>query len=138
MAYGTEFLSNTPRFKVYKRLRTENVQISACPMHDTLDLTEVLKELHGQGYQLADAAFAAMPKEAIHSTDWRLDSLHRIRPEGGHSNHKVLIIAVSSRQKNLKLVFVEVLFPDSDFEPITLLRRLFPIRQPASRAAVRG
>lgn len=88
-------------------------------------LSETLKNLMSSGYHLADAHIAALPDESLQSDDWRLDSVEQIRQEQG----KALVIAVSSVSRRMKLIFVEVLFPQSDFSLMTLLRRLFPMRQ---------
>ncbi len=90
-------------------------------------LSETLKNLMSSGYRLADAQIAALPDKSIQSDDWRLDSVEQIRQEQG----KALVIAVSSVQKCMKLIFVEVLLPQSDFSLMTLVRRLFPMRQRA-------
>jgi hypothetical protein len=87
-------------------------------------LPETLKDLFSNGYRLADNHIATLPDESIQSDDWRLDSVERIRQEQGGA----LVIAVSSVQRCMKLVFVEVLLPQHDFSPIQLLRRLFPMR----------
>lgn len=93
-------------------------------------LSDTLKNLMSSGYRLADAQIAALPDESLQSHDWRLDSVEQIRQEHG----KALVIAVSSVQRCMKLIFVEVLMPHSDFSPMTLLRRLFPMRQKANLA----
>lgn len=91
-------------------------------------LGEVLQQLSAAGYQFADARIAAMPDESIQASDWRLDALHRVI-SGVDQDQKVLVIAVSSRQRKLKLLFVEVVDPHTDFSPMTLMRRLFPAKR---------
>lgn len=95
-------------------------------------LAQVLQQLHLKGYQLADNHVAALPDEALQSVDWRLDEMHRVRQEGNNEN-LALAIAVSSLQRRMKLVFVEVLISEHNFSPMTLLRRLFPLRQRGAR-----
>ncbi|MBX2890155.1 MAG: hypothetical protein KF734_04460 [Saprospiraceae bacterium] len=84
-------------------------------------LSETIQNLTSKGYQLADTHIDT----SIHSEDWRLDSVEKIH----HNKGNALVIAVSSVQRCLKLVFVEVIFSPRDFSPMTLLRRLFPMRQ---------
>ena len=84
-------------------------------------LSDTLKNLMSSGYRLADDQI----DESLKSDDWRLDSVEQIRQEQG----KTLVIAVSSVQRCMKLIFVEVLLPQTDFSLMTLLRRLFPMRQ---------
>jgi hypothetical protein len=103
-------------------------------MQITASLAEILQQLHAQGYSLADSYLTTLPKESIEANDWRLDMLHQIRYDLS-TNYKVLVIGVSSVQRHLKLVFVEVLSPNTDFSPITLLRKLFPTRK-ASRLSL--
>lgn len=74
---------------------------------------------------MADAKIAAMPSESIQSEDWKLDVARQVRHEQ-YPNHKVLVIAVSSRRRDMKLLFVEVVFPGVEFSPLQLLKRLFP------------
>ena len=95
-------------------------------------LSETLKNLMSSGYRLADAQIAALPDESLQSDDWRLDSVEQIRQEQG----KALVIAVSSVSRRMKLIFVEVLLPQSDFSLMNLLRRLFPMRQRANLSLV--
>ena len=89
-------------------------------------LSEALKNLISSGYRLADTQL----DESIQSDDWRLDSVEKIRQEQGNA----LVIAVSSVQRCMKLIFVESLVPQSNFSLMNLLRRLFPMRQPAGLA----
>lgn len=91
-------------------------------------LSETLKKLISSGYRLADAQIAALPDESLHSDDWRLDAVEQIR----QGQEKALVIAVSSVRRCMKLIFVEVLLPQNDFSLMTLLRRLFPMRQKAN------
>jgi hypothetical protein len=98
---------------------------------ETTSLTEVLHQLNDQGYRLADADIAAMPSESIQSNDWRLDQAYRLphSTDTETDTNSVYVIAVSSTKRLLKLIFVEVRFPQDDFSPLTLLRRLFPRRR---------
>jgi hypothetical protein len=91
-------------------------------------LSETLKNLISSGYSLADAEIAALPDESLQSDDWRLDKVEQIWQEQG----KALVIAVSSVSRCMKLIFVEVLLPQSDFSLMTLLRRLFPMQPKTS------
>jgi len=84
-------------------------------------LSETLQNLTSKGYRLADVQI----DESLQSNDWRLDSVEQVSQEQG----KTLVIAVSSASRKMKLVFVEVLSSISDFSPLTLLRRLFPMQQ---------
>ena len=86
-------------------------------------LSDTLRNLMSSGYRLADDQI----DESLQSDDWRLDSVEQIRQEQG----KTLVIAVSSVRRCMKLIFVEVLLPQRDFSLMTLLRRLFPMRQRA-------
>ncbi len=95
--------------------------------HSTITLPEILQTMASKGYQFADAQFAAMPPESVHSDDWRLDSLQQIYQDI-KNQVKALVIAVSSEKRHMKLVFVEITSPQSDFSPINLLRRLFPLQ----------
>ncbi|MBK7938098.1 MAG: hypothetical protein IPJ82_13835 [Lewinellaceae bacterium] len=90
-------------------------------------LSETLQNLTTLGYRLADDQMAEFPEESLQSDDWRLDSVEQVLQEQG----KTLVIAVSSARRHLKLVFVEILSSVSDFSPITLLRRLFPMQNRA-------
>ncbi|MCB0527005.1 MAG: hypothetical protein R2791_14570 [Saprospiraceae bacterium] len=91
-------------------------------------LSEILQNLNEQGYLLAEEQLANFPEENLRSDDWRLDSVEEVLQESG----KALVIAVSSASRHLKLIFVEALSSLSDFSPITLLRRLFPMRPRAN------
>lgn len=91
-------------------------------------LPEILQNMTLKGYQFADAQFAALPPESIYSDDWRLDSIQQIYQDF-KKQVKALVIAVSSEKRHMKLVFVEISSPQSDFSPIQLLRRLFPLQQ---------
>lgn len=86
-------------------------------------LSETLQNLTSKGYQIADNTIA--PHESIQSGDWRLDSVEQIHQTDKRGS-RALVIAVSSASRHLKLVFVEVLLPKVQFDPMTLLRRLFP------------
>lgn len=97
-------------------------------MKKSTSISEALQHLISNGYQLAESQMSSLPEEAILSDDWRLDSVHQI-PPGQESRAKTLVIAVSSVRRHLKLVFVENLLPKSDFSPMTILRRLFPLNQ---------
>jgi hypothetical protein len=96
-------------------------------MKQRVSLPEVLQELSAQGYYLADSDFSEAPNESIRSVDWRLDSVQKVTHTLQH-DASALVIAVSSVSKRMKLVFVEVLMSKSDFSPMALLRRLFPMR----------
>lgn len=85
-------------------------------------VTTALQSLEAKGYHLADTL--AEPDDAIRSHDWRLDSVDKIREEGKNS----ILIAVSSTNRRLKLVFVEYGFSSGEFSPVNLLRKLFPRR----------
>lgn len=123
-----KFLSGCPRLVTSSRYRQYNQTIFAHMLNKhRKSLSETLKNLISSGYSLADAKIAALPDESIQSDDWRLDSVEQIRQEQG----KALVIAVSSVQKCMKLIFVEVLLPQSDFSLMNLVRRLFPMRQRA-------
>ena len=92
-------------------------------MSTVSSLSETLQNLTSKGYQLADKTLA--PDESIQSGDWRLDSVEQVRQDDKRGT-RALVIAVSSASRHLKLVFVEVLLPKVQFNPMTLLRRLFP------------
>lgn len=94
-------------------------------MERFFSLPDAIQHLQKKGYRLADSNVASMSDDAIQSEDWRLDSVHQIK-QNPSSQMKALVIAVSSMRKQMKLVFVEVLMPKSDFTPLTLLKRLFP------------
>ncbi len=87
-------------------------------------LSETLQNLETLGYRLADDQMAEFPEESLQSNDWRLDSVEQVLQEQG----KMLVIAVSSASRHMKLVFVEILTSLADFSPIVLLRRLFPMQ----------
>jgi hypothetical protein len=91
-------------------------------MMNRKSLSETLQKLMSKGYRFADAQIAALPDESLQSPDWRLDAVEKIKQEQGSA----LVIAVSSVSRHMKLIFVEVLLPKSDFSLMTLLRRLFP------------
>lgn len=93
-------------------------------MKQRSSLTETLQNLITLGYRLADDQMAEFPEDSLQSDDWRLDSVEQVLQEQGET----LVIAVSSARRHLKLVFVEMLSSVSDFSPITLLRRLFPMQ----------
>ena len=93
-------------------------------------LSDILQQLTSNGYSLADAVLATLPDDALLSNDWRLDSVQRVT-QGIEIGSAALVIAVSSVERCLKLVFVEVLRPPFTFSPLTLLRRLFPMRKRA-------
>lgn len=86
-------------------------------------LSDTLQNLTSKGYCLADKQI----DESLQSNDWRLDSVEQVSQEQG----KTLVIAVSSASQKMKLVFVEVLSSISDFSPLVLLRRLFPMQHGA-------
>lgn len=96
-------------------------------MQKSASIPDLLQNLFARGYRLADADIAAMPDEALHANDWRLDLLQQVKAEADGPS-TVLVIAVSSKSRSLKLVFVEVVVPDEPFTPMQLLRRLFPQR----------
>ncbi len=87
-------------------------------------LPDALQNLTSKGYHLADSQLIGMPDQAIHSNDWRLDSVQQVRRE--QNNSSALVIAVSSAHRHMKLVFVEGIQQKSDFSPMNLLRKLFP------------
>lgn len=91
-------------------------------------LSEILHHLTSNGYSLADAVLAALPEDAVLSNDWRLDSVHRVMHEIELGSAAV-VIAVSSVERCLKLVFVEPLRPKTEYSPMNVLRRLFPMRR---------
>lgn len=97
-------------------------------MTNLQQLPEILQQLSANGYSLADAVLASLPEEAILSNDWRLDSVHRVYHEIGVGG-AALVIAVSSVQRCLKLVFVETPAAAAEFSPLALMRRLFPMRR---------
>jgi hypothetical protein len=88
-------------------------------------LAEALQCFFTKGYRLADAKFAEMPHEQIQSDDWKLDTVQRFKPDQRKAG-QVLLIAVSSTQKGMRLVFVEVVAAPGEFTPMHLVRRLFP------------
>jgi len=88
-------------------------------------LPETLQSLMQFGYRLADARIAELSNEALQSDDWRLDRVMQIK--GEDKSTMVLVIAVSSIVRELKLVFVEVMDPLAPFTPLQLVRRLFPM-----------
>jgi hypothetical protein len=94
-------------------------------MNTTRPLSETLQSLLDAGYRLADTHIASLSNEALQSDDWRLDKLSQIRDQDKRT--MVLVIAVSSATRGLKLVFVEVIDPASPFTPLQLVRRLFPM-----------
>lgn len=85
-------------------------------------LSETLQKLMSNGYRLADDHIATLPDESIQSDDWRLDAVEKVKQEQGG----VIVIAVSSVRRCMKLIFVETLLPQTDFSLMALLRRLFP------------
>lgn len=97
-------------------------------MTKSTSLPDALKNLTSRGYYLADSQEIGMPGQAIQSNDWRLDSVQQVRREQNNGN-SALVIAVSSHQQRMKLVFVEAMQHKSDFSPMNLLRKLFPIFQ---------
>ncbi|MBU6339894.1 MAG: hypothetical protein KGS48_00245 [Bacteroidetes bacterium] len=92
-------------------------------------LPDLLQSMAQKGYQFADAHVAAMPPESIQSDDWRLDSVQQVYQDP-KKQVKALVIAVSSEKRRMKLVFVEVSSPQEAFNPMHLLRRLFPLQHP--------
>ena len=92
-------------------------------MQQAKSVSEALQTLEAKGYHLADTLIE-QPEESIQSHDWRLDSVQKVQEEGRNA----LLIAVSSTSRRLKLVFVESTFSMADFNPMTLLRELFPKR----------
>jgi hypothetical protein len=90
-------------------------------------LSEILQKLMSNGYNLADTHIASLPDEDLQSNDWRIDAVEKIKQEQGSA----IVIAVSSVRRCMKLVFVELLLPATEFSLMTLLRRLFPA-QPKS------
>ncbi len=93
-----------------------------------LSLPDALQTLTAKGYHLADSQITEKPDQSIQSHDWRLDSVQQVREENNGAT-SLVVIAVSSVQQHLKLVFVEVMQQKSDFSPMNLLRKLFPIFQ---------
>ncbi len=98
-------------------------------MIKSTSLPDALQNLTAKGYHLADTDTIEMPNQSIHSHDWRLDSVQQVRQEQHDGVTSLVVIAVSSVQQHLKLVFVEVMQQKSDFSPMNLLRKLFPIFQ---------
>ncbi|MEI6410528.1 MAG: hypothetical protein WCR52_14155 [Bacteroidota bacterium] len=96
-------------------------------MIEQKSLPEVIYQLSAKGYQLADVQFPSTPPDSIQSDDWKLDEVRQIKPAPNNTG-KVLVIAVSSTKRRMKLVFVEVITAKQDFSPIHLLRRLFPLQ----------
>ena len=92
-------------------------------------LPDALQNLHAKGYHLADRQSIDLPDQSIQSNDWRLDSVQQVRQEQQNGPAPLVVIAVSSVQHRLKRVFVEAMQQKSDFSPINLLRKLFPIFQ---------
>lgn len=87
-------------------------------------LSDTLQNLNAKGYSLVTQA-EPTPDESLYSDDWRLDSVEKIRDD----QENILVIAVSSVSRCMKLIFVETLLPKSDFSLMTVLRRLFPMQQ---------
>lgn len=99
-------------------------------------LPEILESLTQYGYRLADSRIAELSNEALQSDDWRLDRVMQIR--GEDKKTMVLVIAVSSKTRDMKLVFVEVMDPLAPFSPLQLVRRLFPMdRRPGRQVTSR-
>ncbi len=96
-------------------------------MVKSISLPIALQNLTAKGYHLVDTQAIEMPGQSIHSHDWRLDSVQQVRQEERNGGPSLVVIAVSSVQQHLKLVFVEVMQHKSDFSPMNLLRKLFPI-----------
>lgn len=90
-------------------------------------LIDILFQFQEKGYRLADSEVAAMTDDDIQSNDWRLDKVIQVR-NLQHIDTPVVVMAVSSAGRNMKLLFVEVLYPGTEFTPIQLLRRLFPTK----------
>lgn len=88
-------------------------------------LTEVLHQLNDKGYQLAEQYLASYPEESILATDWRLDAVRHVQDDQ-QWNVKSMVVAVSSIQRHVKLVFVEAVRSQKDVSPMSILRRLFP------------
>lgn len=86
-------------------------------------LSDTLQNLIAKGYSLVTQA-EPTPDESFYSDDWRLDSVEKIRQD----QENILVIAVSSVSRCMKLIFVETLLPKGDFSPMTVLRRLFPMQ----------
>lgn len=93
-----------------------------------LSLPDALQNLTAKGYHLADSQITEMPNQSIQSNDWRLDSVQQVRQQNNGTS-SLVVIAVSSVQHHLKLVFVEAMQHKSDFSPMNLLRKLFPVFQ---------
>ncbi|MEY3195033.1 MAG: hypothetical protein RIQ78_1130 [Bacteroidota bacterium] len=90
-------------------------------------LSSALEQLTAQGYHIADETiFFDQPAASIQSTDWRLDLVQPTQEEG----RNVMVIAVSSPSRRLKVVFVEYVTTIIDFWPTDLLQKLFPKRKP--------
>ncbi len=106
-------------------------------MSKNAQLNDILNQFYAQGYQFADSGIAAMSNEAIQSNDWRLDQIRQVYNER-HRDSPVMVMAVSSAAKGMRLLFVEVLYPGTEFSPLQLLKRLFPLRnRPAVRVSAR-
>jgi hypothetical protein len=92
----------------------------------TVPLNSALEELAAQGYHIADeSTFFGQPDESIKSVDWRLDLVQPASSDGRNA----MVIAVSSANKRLKVVFVEYVLSITDFWPTDLLQKLFPKRK---------
>jgi hypothetical protein len=88
-------------------------------------LPEVLQQFHEKGYHLAEQYLSLHSEDSIRSTDWRLDSVKQIQDDT-HWGTRMMIVAVSSLQRSIKLVFVQPIKSQKDVSPVGILKRLFP------------
>ncbi|MBC7774330.1 MAG: hypothetical protein H7246_02745 [Phycisphaerae bacterium] len=94
-------------------------------MQKSQSVSEALQALESKGYHLADT-FSEQPEGLSQPHDWRLDSVEKVQEDGRNA----LLVAVSSPSRGDKLVFVESAPSNASFSPVTLLRKLFPKRNP--------
>ena len=91
-------------------------------------LPEVLQQLNDKGYLLAEHYLASYPEESILSNDWRLDTVRQVQDEANWGTRS-MVVAVSSIQRHMKLVFVQAVQSQKDYSPMAILRRLFPTKR---------
>lgn len=89
-------------------------------------LPEVLQQFHEKGYHLAEQYLSLHSEDSIRSTDWRLDTVKQIQDDT-HWGTRMMVVAVSSLQRSIKLVFVQPVKSQKDVSPLGILKRLFPI-----------
>lgn len=90
-------------------------------------LPEVLQQFHEKGYHLAEQYLSLHSEDSIRSTDWRLDTVKQVQDDK-HWGTRMMIVAVSSLQRSIKLVFVQPIKSQKDISPVGILKRLFPAR----------